>query len=223
MPHFYYNALDAHGQAVSGNLTVGTRSAVLDHIQGKGLRPVSIKEVRDDALKTAQPPIFRTERISQGSVEIFTRQLANLLTAGVALNRALDIVTRETSKTTVKKQWIAIRNDVLGGASFTAALAKWPQSFSPVYVAMVRAGETGGFLNLVLEQIADFRARENDLKGRVKAALIYPFLLAVLASTVLVFLMIYFIPRFSAIFAEFGGSLPWLTRLIMSISGWMVR
>ena len=116
MPHFYYNALDAHGQAVSGNFTAGTRSAVLDHIQEKGLRPVSVKEVRDEALKTARSPIFRTERISQWSVEAFTRQLANLLTAWVALNRALDIVTRETSKTAVKKQWIAIRNDVLGGA-----------------------------------------------------------------------------------------------------------
>jgi type IV pilus assembly protein PilC len=223
MPYFYYNALDAHGQAVSGNLTAGTRSAVLDHIQEKGLRPISVKEVRDDAPKAVRPPIFKTERVSQVSVEAFTRQLANLLTAGVALNRALDIVTRETSKSAVKKQWITIRNDVMGGASFTAALAKWPQSFSPVYVAMVRAGETGGFLNLVLEQIADFRARENDLKGRVKAALVYPFLLAVLAGGVLVFLMLYFIPRFSEIFAEFGGSLPRLTRMIMSTSGWLVR
>jgi len=88
---------------------------------------------------------------------------------------------------------------------------------------MVRAGETGGFLDLVLEQIATFRSREDELKGRVKAALIYPVILAVLAAGILTFLMMYFIPRFSMMFAEFGGSLPALTRYIVGVSGLLVK
>jgi type II secretory pathway component PulF len=99
------------------------------------------------------------------------------------------------------------------------ALQKWPNAFPPVYVAMVRAGETGGFLEKVLDQIADFRDREQDLKSRILSALVYPIVLAVLAVLVLVFLLTYFIPRFSGIFAEFGAALPALTRLIVSASG----
>jgi len=118
---------------------------------------------------------------------------------------------------------MVIRDDVLGGAPLAGALAKWPKSFPSVYVAMVRAGEMGGFLDAVLEQIAEFRSREQDLKGRVKAALIYPMVLAVLASGVLTFLLTYFIPRFSSIFAEFGGSLPLLTRMIIALSGLLMK
>jgi type II secretory pathway component PulF len=103
------------------------------------------------------------------------------------------------------------------------ALSLHPRAFSPIYVAMVRAGETGGFLDVVLEQIATFRSREDDLKGRVKAALIYPIILAVLAAAILAFLLTYFIPRFSVMFAEFGGSLPALTRHIVAVSEILVK
>jgi type II secretory pathway component PulF len=111
-----------------------------------------------------------------------------------------------------------VHDDVVEGTSLADALARWPRSFTPVYVAMVRAGETGGFLDVVLGQIADLRAREQDLKGRFKSALIYPMVLGVLAGLVLVFLLTYFIPRFSTIFSEMGGNLPWLTRAIVAAS-----
>jgi type II secretory pathway component PulF len=103
------------------------------------------------------------------------------------------------------------------------SLSLHPRVFSPIYVAMVRAGETGGFLDIVLEQIATFRAREADLKGRVKGALVYPIILAVLAAGIIVFLLTFFIPRFSQMFAEFGGSLPALTRYIVAASRILVR
>ena len=107
---------------------------------------------------------------------------------------------------------------MVGGTALADAMAKWPQSFSSVYVAMVRAGEAGGFLEVVLAQIADFRNREADLKGRVKGAMIYPIILACLAVGVLVFLMEFFIPRFSQIFEQFGGNLPLLTQIIIGVS-----
>lgn len=222
MPFFSYQALNASGEKVSGNLAAGSRTEVLETIGRQGLRPFLVKEIGEGTTAGGRRRLFNRTPGSPASVEAFTRQLANLLTAGVPLSRALDIVTRETSAAEVRQQWNTIRNDIKSGLSFANALSKWPKSFPPVYVAIVRAGETGGFLNLALEQIADFRAREQDLKGRVKAALIYPVLLAGLAGVVLIFLMTYFIPRFSAIFAEFGGSLPWLTRLIMNLSRWLV-
>ena len=97
-------------------------------------------------------------------------------------------------------------------------MAKWPKTFSTVYIAMVRAGEAGGFLDVVLGQIADFRTREDDLKGKVKGAMVYPCVLAFLAVAVLIFLLTFFIPRFSGIFKEFGGNLPALTQFIVAVS-----
>ncbi len=140
------------------------------------------------------------------------------LAAGLPLSRALHLLAREASHPAAARAWHAIHDDVVGGMPLAEALARWPRAFSSVYVAMVRAGEAGGFLHVVLQQIADFRAREQELKGRIKAALIYPCVLAVLACAVLVFLLTFFIPRFSGIFAEFGGRLPALTRAVVAAS-----
>jgi len=222
MPLFHYTALDPSGKEVSGALTAPGRAAVLEQIVVQGLHPVSV-EVRQDSPQTPAARRSRSGRVSQSSVGAFTRQLANLLAAGVSLSRALELLSREASQPAAGVQWAAIHDDVVGGMSLGDALAKFPRSFPPVYVAMVRAGETGGFLELVLEQIAEFRSRERDLKGKVKAALVYPIVLAVLAGLVLTFLLTYFIPRFSAIFSEFGSALPWLTRAIVAVSNVVVR
>jgi type II secretory pathway component PulF len=98
------------------------------------------------------------------------------------------------------------------------AMAKSPDTFPRVYVAMVEAGETGGFLDIVLAQIADFQARDKEMKGKVMAALLYPVILLVLAIAVLVLLLVFFIPRFQTIFAGFGGHLPLLTQMIVATS-----
>jgi type II secretory pathway component PulF len=162
-------------------------------------------------------------RVSQADVEAFSRELANLLAAGVSLSRALQILSREASHAAARKQWSAIHDDVVGGTPLADALAKFGQSFPPVHVAMVRAGETGGFLDVVLGQIADFRSRERDLKSKIRGAMVYPSVLVVLAGGVLVFLMTYFIPRFSGVFAEFGAALPPLTQAIVATSHIVTR
>jgi len=222
MAIFAYRAVDQSGREVSGTLTADGRGAALDQLAERGLTPVSVQ----DSTPAARAPARsggRPGRVSRASVDAFTRELANLLAAGVSLSRALSILSGQASQAGARQQWTAIYDAVVDGASLADALAQWPRSFPPVYVAMVRAGEAGGFLDLVLEQIADFRSREQDLVGRVKAALVYPMVLAVLAVGVLIFLLTYFIPRFSAVFAEFGGALPWLTRLIVASSGFAVH
>lgn len=222
MPDFFYEALDAFGKKVSGTISGGTRAAAIEGVYEKGLHPISIEESAKPAEAVAEKKLF-SRTIPQSCVETFIRQLANLLTAGVPLGRSLEIVIRETTHPAANRTWNEIRNDVMGGSSLANALAKWPKTFSPVYVAMVRGGEAGGFLNLVLEQIADFRAREEALAGRVKAALIYPAILAVLSFGVLLFMLVFFIPRFTNIFADFGGSLPQLTLIIVGFSKFLVR
>jgi type II secretory pathway component PulF len=217
MPTYTYKAVNAQGQECTETLSAPSRGNVLDQIFAKNLTPVSVEEARV-SVKEKSHISLRPGWVSKKDVEAFTRELANLLAAGVPLSRSLHILSREASNPAAKQQWAEVRDSVSEGMSLAEALAQWPKSFPPIYIAMVRAGETGGFLDLVLSQIAQFRSREQDLKGKVKAALVYPIVLAVLATMILIFLLTYFIPRFSSIFAEFGGTLPDLTRAIVATS-----
>jgi len=220
---FEYTAIGPSGQEVRGTIVCSGRPAAIEQVAALGLHPVVVEERTDARPVPRIGSLLVRGRVSQASVEAFIRELANLLSGGVPLSKALALLADEASQPAARAQWAAIRDDVANGSSLADALARWPRSFPAVYVAMVRAGETGGFLELVLEQIAEFRAREQELKNKVKSAMIYPIVLAVLASAVLTFLLTYFIPRFSAIFAEFGGALPWLTRAIVGASRAVIR
>lgn len=217
VPVFTYKAIDSGGAKTSGSLSAQTRSAALEEVSRKGLVPVSVDE--EQAAKTPRQGLrLGGSRVPQTAIEAFHRELANLLTAGVPMIRALSILRREASHPAARKQWSAIHDDVGGGMPLADAMTKWPRSFPNVYVAMVRAGETGGFLDAVLMQIADFQSRQQNLKSKVRSAFAYPAVLGVLATGVLVFLLTYFIPRFSSIFMDFGAALPALTRGIVAIS-----
>ena len=222
MAVYAYTALDRTGRRTAGTVPADNKAAAMDHVISQGLSPVSIEEARNGAAAAAAAaaasPRSTTTKVPQSAVESFTRELANLLAASLPLSRALHLLRREVSHPGAKNVWSAIHDDVVGGISLAEALEKWPKVFSTVYVAMVRAGEAGGFLPLVLQQIADFRTQEQELKGKVKAAMVYPCVLAFLAIAVLVFLLTFFIPRFSGIFSEFGSNLPWLTQVIVGAS-----
>jgi type II secretory pathway component PulF len=220
MATFAYKAIDGNGQQIADKIVARDRAAAIDELFGQDLNPVTIER-----LEEGQPEglFARFGGVSKREVDAFTRQLANLLAAGVPMSRALGILSREATRIAPKKLWAIIHDQVSGGMALADALGHHPQAFSAIYVAMVRAGETGGFLDVVLEQIATFRAREADLKGRVKAALTYPAILAVLSTGIMIFLLTFFIPRFSQMFAEFGGSLPALTRYIVTASKILVK
>jgi type II secretory pathway component PulF len=218
---YAYTALNKDGRRTSGTLSADSRAAALAEVSRLGLHPVSIDQAKDAATAkkiAAATGTGKAIKVSQRVVENFTRELANLLAGGVSLARALALLRREAHNPAARQLWSEVHDDVVGGTSLGDALAKWPRTFSSVYVAMVRAGEAGGFLDVVLTQIADFRTRESDLMGKVKAAMIYPVVLAFLAVAVLIFLMEFFIPRFQPIFANFGASLPALTLFVIHIS-----
>jgi type II secretory pathway component PulF len=222
MSVFAYTALSKDGQRTSGTVTSDSRSSAIAEMARKGLRPVALEEAKDlaAAAKKIQtgPQAAKLRKVSAKAIESFTRELANLLAGGVPLARSLSLLRREASQPAAKQLWSNIHDDVVGGTALADALAKWPANFSTVYIAMVRAGEAGGFLDVVLSQIADFRAREQDLKGKVKAAMVYPIILACMAVGVVILLMTFFIPQFSGIFEQFGGSLPLLTQFVIGCS-----
>ena len=225
MSVYAYVALGKDGRLSTGSLTADSRAAAVAQIGKQGMHALSIDEARDGELAAKKAAALRAAsagpqrgRVSHRAIESFTRELANLLAAGIPLSRALALLRREASTPAAKQLWSDVHDDVVGGMPLNEALAKWPKSFSSVYIAMVQAGEAGGFLDTVLGQIADFRTREADLKGKVKAAMIYPLILAIVATGVVIFLLTFFIPRFSGIFAQFGSNLPALTQFIIAVS-----
>jgi len=210
-----------------GRLEAAGRQEAFAQMAGLGLRPVSLAETAAAAgkgglgLPTSLPSVTlfkRAPKVSAKALENFTRLLSSLLAAGVPLSRALVILHKEASNPSAQAKWKEIHDLVIDGMSLADAMAKSPETFPRVYTAMVQAGEMGGFLDLVLAQIADFQSREKDLKSKVTAAMLYPCVLLVLALAVLVFLLTFFIPKFQIMFQSFGGALPLPTRIILGIS-----
>jgi type IV pilus assembly protein PilC len=230
MPVFQYKALQADGKSAEGQLEAGGRQEAFRQMEEKGLRPISLAE-RSGAGpakngSSAAPAAgigfkFQSKRVTPRMLESFTRLLSSLLAAGVPLSRALVILCKESSSPTAAAKWKAIYDSVVEGVTLADSMATMPDTFPRVYVAMVSAGETGGFLDLVLAQIADFQAREKDLRSKVSAAMLYPAILLLLAIGVLTVLMTVFIPKFQKMFDSFGGQLPLITRIIVGISYWI--
>jgi type II secretory pathway component PulF len=233
MPVFYYKALAAGGTVTEGQLEAGGRQEAFRLMESRGLRPISLSE-RNGAggngkPKTAAAPAAPGEtaarfsfgggqRIGGRVLENFTRLLASLLAAGVPLSRALVILQKEAAAPAARVKWKEIHDRVVDGMSLADAMAQSPETFPRVYVAMVEAGETGGFLDLVLAQIADFQAREKEMRSKVLTAMFYPAILLALALAVMVVLLVFIIPKFQLTFAGFGAKLPALTEAIISLS-----
>jgi type II secretory pathway component PulF len=230
MPTFTYKALHSDGSMAEGVLDAPGRPDAFRQMETLGLRPVSLSEKAGKAAKNGSGSLagfgdlgkisikFKSEKVSSKDLENFTRLLSSLLAAGVPLSRALIILYKESSKPAVSAKWKEIHNLVVDGMSLADAMAQSPETFPRVYTAMVEAGEAGGFLDVVLSQIADFQAREKELKSKVTSAMLYPTILLVLALGVLTFLLVFFIPNFQKLFKGFGGSLPMITQVIIMAS-----
>lgn len=235
MPQFAYKAVQLDGLLVEGSLDASNRQEAMRQVEGRGLKPVRLTETAaaarpadaaGDGTGTGGTgggllgglKLQPSRKITPRMLENFTRLLSSLLAAGVPFSRALVIIHRESSEPAAKAKWKEIHDLVIDGMSLSNAMARSPETFPRVYVAMVEAGETGGFLDVVLAQIADFQAREKDLQGKVVSALMYPAILLVLAMAVLVFLLVFFIPRFQLVFQGFNAELPLITQIIVGIS-----
>ena len=227
MPHFQYKGLQANGTMTEGQLEAADRQGAFAQMAGLGLRPVSLAEKAGAAAEPgfALPASLaafslrkRSAKVSGRELENFTRLLSSLLAAGVPLSRALVILHKESSSPAAGEKWKEIHDFVIDGMSLADSMGKSPETFPRVYTAMVQAGETGGFLDLVLAQIADFQSREKELRSKVMAAMLYPCVLLVLAMGVLVFLLTFFIPKFQVIFKGLGAALPLPTQIVLGAS-----
>lgn len=215
MATFTYSALALDGQTRTGRIDADDQVAAQRAIEAQGLVPVAVQA----AVATGS----RAARVPTAQVLLFARSLGGLLAAGVPLSRALTVLEHEATHPGAKAAWSAIHGRIRDGASLADAMAAQAGLFPPVFLAMVRAGEAGGFLGVVLDQVADYLEKSRELIGRVTSALVYPCLLAFIATAVVGFLLVWFIPRFATLFASFHRELPFITQLIQQASCFLVH
>ena len=224
MPVFEYTALDSRGKTTSGIIDAEGAQVARQKLRTSGIFPISIKETQEAAPKKA-PRIFaltrRLGRVKPVEVSMMTRQLSTLIGAGFPLVSALDALVPQTKSHGFKKILAQIKDLIVEGNSFAQALLKYPGAFSPLYVNMVRAGETSGTLEIVLDRLADITEKQQALKNRIQTALAYPIFMMVIGTVVLLVLMIYIVPSITSIFADMDQVLPTPTRILIFLSDFL--
>jgi general secretion pathway protein F len=216
MALFHYRAADAAGNVIQGVLEAREERQVAAHLQQGGLVPLRIK-LAETATRWQDRLPLRRGRVPGREVVNFTQELAALLKAGLPLDRSLQALEQVTSRSAMKSVLAQVLRDLREGKTLGDALARH-RIFSPLYVSLVQAGETGGFLEEALERLGDYLKTVSEFRSYLVTALIYPMILAGVGSLSLILMLLYVVPRFESFFKEMGQSLFWSTRLLIGLS-----
>ncbi len=210
---YRYRAAAPNGQILEGILEASSRRTALDELRSRQLYPMS--------LETAPTAHARSRSFvgRRTAVTVWARDVATLLEAGIPLDRVLAVTADHATHEGLSEVLAQVRRNVQGGASLAEALARQPRYFPPLVPAMVEAGEASGALETVFEQIAQHLEETAELRSQIQSALIYPILMAVVATIGVTVLLLFVVPRFSAMLEEVGGTLPITTRLLVAGSG----
>ena len=221
MAAFSYKALDDNGRVLTGIIDGESERQVRNQLRSKYLKPIEVQEAGDEKEQSLVRQIL-SPRISQSDLALFTRQIATLVKSDVPLDEALAATAAQSRKARVKSLVLQIRNSVVGGHSLGTSLGEFPRSFNDMYCAMVRAGESAGFLGQVLEQLAEYIENRQFAQQKLKMALIYPLALMAVAVIVIALLMIFVMPELVSLFDHTNAELPALTRAFITLSDFMV-
>jgi type IV pilus assembly protein PilC len=235
MPSFAYVALDAQGQQVTDFLDAASQSEAINTLRGRGLFPTSVKEQSRATKSKAAPqggkkatskeiklniPFLEKKTIKGKTLMVFTRQLATLIDAGLPLLRGLTVLGNQERDPVLKKTITQLTESIQSGGTFSDGLTAHPKIFNKLYVNMVKAGELGGVLDVVLNRLAEFQEKAQKVKGKVKSAMMYPAIVMVIAIVIMGFLLVFIVPKFEQIFADMlgGKPLPLLTQIVIGAS-----
>ncbi len=228
MPVFQYQALNAGGQEVKGEVEATNSTEAINKIRELQYYPTSVTEKGGRRRRGAVPgaPAVRKKALTFGGVRTkhlttFTRQLSTLVDAGLPIVRSVRILENQLRPGVLKNALMDVSDDIEGGATFSEALAKHPKAFDRLYVNMVRAGEAGGVLDVILQRLADFKEKSERLKKRIIAAMIYPVVVITIAGAILTGIMMFIIPEFQKMFDDFKIDLPQMTKTLITISSWL--
>lgn len=227
MPHYQFEAMDPQGQEIKDVIEAPTQDEAQATIRSMGYFVTRIA-VQKAAAKTGPKTGKDRKTFAMGGaggkkIVTFTRQLSILQDAGLPILRSLKILEEQAKPGALKNGLIDVCEEIEGGASLSEAMAKSPKVFDRLYVNMIKAGEAGGSLELILRRLAEFKERSQKLKGQVIGALIYPLMVVVFTIAILTFIMLFIIPEFQKMFTEFGIELPAPTQLLMAISDRTVK
>ncbi|TAL74852.1 MAG: type II secretion system protein GspF, partial [Burkholderiaceae bacterium] len=221
MPAYSFEALDAQGQIRKGVLEADTARSARGLLRVQSLVPLSVQPLGsaagpDRGLNTI---LFARRVFNRNALAIWTRQVAGLVSSGLPLERALTALTDEAENEAQRNLVASLRAEVNAGASFATALAQHPREFSPIYTAVIGAGEQTGHLGLVLERLADDLEAQQALSAKLIGAALYPAIVTLVAIAIVMFLVGYVVPQVANVFAGSRRALPFLTVAMLGISG----
>jgi type IV pilus assembly protein PilC len=217
MSTYAFKAIDPLGQQAKGEVDAESKQSVADQLKAKGLIVLDIAE-KGRANKDIELPW--SNRIKIGDLAILSRQLATMVSSGMTILRALYVLEAQTENKKLAAELVEVRKDVEAGLPLSDALERHPKTFNPLFIAMTRAGETGGLLEESLIRIADQLEKEESLRRQVKSAMAYPIVIFVFAFAVMLGMVAFIVPVFAGVFEELGNAkLPAMTSFVMGISG----
>jgi type IV pilus assembly protein PilC len=232
MPTFQYEAMDHTGKEVRDTIDAATQEEAQQLIRQKGFFVTKISErskaaKKKDAKKKAsgrrKKKAFTIGKIKTKQLCTFTRQLSTLQDAGLPILRSLKILEGQCKPGVLKNALQDVIEDIESGSTLSEAFAKHPKAFDRLYCNMIKAGEAGGALEVILQRLADFKEKAQSLKRRIKSAMVYPIVVITVACVIVGFILYFIIPKFEAIFADFGVDLPQMTIMLIKASRFVVR
>ena len=226
MPLYQYKARQSPTEIIDGVIEADNETSVISRLKNMGLYPVSIVRQEDRVRKSAGIPSLKMlakklSGVKQTDVTVFTRQLADLIKAGIPLLDALGILISQSENRFMKSVIEGIKESVQKGSSFSESLSKHKNIFSLFYINMVKSGELGGVLDQVLDRLAGYKEKEDDLKSQVRSALAYPIMLVIVGAVTIFVLTSFVIPRFVSMFTDLGQMLPLPTLILIGVSSFM--
>ena len=218
-----YRGRDGAGKLVKGRLDASSEGAVVQRLRGMGVSPIAITEAKPGTGLQTEIKIPGFEKgVGLKDLAIMSRQASTMLTSGLSLLRALSILADQTENKKLKVILGKVRDDVERGVSFSDAVAKYPVDFPPIMINMIRAGETGGFLDQAMDSIATNFEKEHKLRSTIKSAMTYPVVVLVMSLVAVVVMLVFIVPIFQKMFSSLGGQLPLPTMLLVYASHAMV-
>ncbi|MFT4176655.1 MAG: type II secretion system F family protein [Luteolibacter sp.] len=243
MANFHYSALDAKGEENTGVISAANEAEVIQKLRAQGLYPTKVEEegkapkgaakakgktagkavaAKGKGKAKADPKAKTGGRVKPKSLMIFTRQLATLIDSGLPLLRSLTVLGKQEPNPVMRATLGALADAVQGGSTFSEALSQHPKIFNKLYVNMVKAGELGGVLEIVLNRLAEYQEKAQKLKNKIVSAMVYPVIVMFIAVAILVFLMIFIVPKFKEMFAGQGEELPLISQIVFGMSEFML-
>mgnify|MGYP000261049531 CR=1 FL=1 len=234
MANFQYSALDPKGEQTTGVLSAASEAEAIQQLRAKGLYPTQISEegkvkggakgakgkAKAASAKGKAKPAKSNlgGRIKPKNLMIFTRQLATLIDSGLPLLRSLTVLEKQEPNPVLRATISALAENVQGGSTFSESLAQHPKIFNKLYVNMVKAGELGGVLEVVLNRLAEYQEKAQKLKNKIVSAMVYPVIVMFIAVAILVFLMIFIVPKFKEMFSSTDSDLPLISKIVFGMS-----